>query len=262
MPCREIAKRLKRIGRLRPGARRRGRHRPRRRGGAGTRQRPRIHTFISTSPVHRKHKLQKSAGAGAGDGALPGHPRAQPGASDVEWSARGRHPHRARLSVPLRGDRASRPAPPPSTCPTPSATPRPRNTARCSATVMEKVPGSEKVIFSTHCHNDLGLAVANSLAGVQRRRAAGRMHHQRHRRAGRQRRAGRDRHGHQDARRRAALRRSASTPRCSTAPPSWCRRRPRFPVQYNKAIVGKNAFAHESGIHQDGMLKHRRPTRS
>ena len=35
-----------------------------------------------------------------------------------------------------------------------------------------------------------------------------------------------------------------------------------FPVQYNKAIVGRNAFAHESGIHQDGMLKYRRPTRS
>jgi isopropylmalate/homocitrate/citramalate synthase len=35
-----------------------------------------------------------------------------------------------------------------------------------------------------------------------------------------------------------------------------------FPVQYNKAIVGRNAFAHESGIHQDGMLKNARPTRS
>jgi 2-isopropylmalate synthase len=37
-------------------------------------------------------------------------------------------------------------------------------------------------------------------------------------------------------------------------PRSWCRAH-RFPVQYNKAIVGRNAFAHESGIHQDGMLK-------
>ena len=37
---------------------------------------------------------------------------------------------------------------------------------------------------------------------------------------------------------------------------SWCRRSTTFPVQYNKAIVGRNAFAHESGIHQDGMLKH------
>jgi len=47
-----------------------------------------------------------------------------------------------------------------------------------------------------------------------------------------------------------------STPRSSRAPRSWCRRRS-FPVQYNKAIVGRNAFAHESGIHQDGVLKGR-----
>ena len=81
-------------------------------------------------------------------------------------------------------------------------------------TVRERVPGADKAIFSVHCHNDLGMAVANSLAGVQGRRAAGRMHHQRHRRAGRQRGAGRDRDGDQDARRRAALSTSASTPSC------------------------------------------------
>ena len=72
--------------------------------------------------------------------------------------------------------------------------------------VRERVPDSDKAIFSVHCHDDLGLAVANSLAGVAGRRAAGRVHHQRPRRARRQRGARGGRDGDQDARRRAALR--------------------------------------------------------
>ena len=47
--------------------------------------------------------------------------------------------------------------------------------------VRENVPNSDKAVFSVHCHNDLGMAVANSLAGVAGWRAPGRMHHQRHR---------------------------------------------------------------------------------
>ena len=60
--------------------------------------------------------------------------------------------------------------------------------------VRERVPAidAEGVILSSHCHDDLGLAVANSLAAIQRRRAPGGVHHQRHRRTGRQRRPGRD----------------------------------------------------------------------
>ncbi len=71
--------------------------------------------------------------------------------------------------------------------------------------VRERVPNSDKAVFSVHCHNDLGMAVANSLAGVRARRAADRMHHQRHRRARRQCGAGRGRDGDQDAQRRAAV---------------------------------------------------------
>ena len=110
-------------------------------------------------------------------------------------------------------------------------------------------------VFSVHCHNDLGMAVANSLAGVEGRRAADRMHHQRHRRARRQRRAGRGRDG--DARRATTCCRSgpASTRRMLTRASKLVAAATSFPVQYNKAIVGRNAFAHESGIHQDGMLK-------
>ena len=109
--------------------------------------------------------------------------------------------------------------------------------------------------LSVHCHNDLGLAVANSLAGDPGRRQqvectingigerAGNasleeivMALQRARRPLR----GRDRHRH---RRRSPRRRVSS------------RERTGYAVQPNKAIVGANAFAHEAGIHQDGMLK-------
>ncbi len=82
---------------------------------------------------------------------------------------------------------------------------------------------------------------------------AGGVHRQWHRRAGRQRLSRRDRHGDQDAERGLcsvhALRQSKSISRAGSSPrsPAWC--------QPNKAIVGANAFAHESGIHQDGLLK-------
>jgi len=63
-----------------------------------------------------------------------------------------------------------------------------------------RIPNSDKAIWSVHCHNDLGMAVANSLAGVQTWwRAAGGVHHQRPGRARRQLQPGRGRHGGQDA---------------------------------------------------------------
>ena len=120
---------------------------------------------------------------------------------------------------------------------------------------MEKVPGSEKAIFSVHCHNDLGMAVANSLAGV---RAGARQIECTINGIGE--RAGNAAleeivmaiktrgdvlpyHVGIDAKQ---LNRASKLVSAATS----------FPVQYNKAIVGRNAFAHESGIHQDGMLKH------
>jgi 2-isopropylmalate synthase len=122
--------------------------------------------------------------------------------------------------------------------------------------LIENVANSDKVIWSTHCHNDLGLAVANSLAGVisgarQIECAINGMGE----RAG-----------------NAALEecvmalkvRGDSMPFFTEVVTQKLSRASKmvssitgFPVQYNKAIVGKNAFAHESGIHQDGMLKNR-----
>ncbi len=123
--------------------------------------------------------------------------------------------------------------------------------------LKKHVRGIDKVVLSVHCHNDLGLAVANSLAAVARGRPPGRMHHQRPRRAGRQLRPGRNRHGRQDPRPIT----SGSTTGINTqrlCPTSrLVSHVTGIQVQRNKAIVGQNAFAHEAGIHQDGMLKDR-----
>ena len=124
--------------------------------------------------------------------------------------------------------------------------------------LRERVPEVDGVVLSVHCHNDLGLAVANSLAGVRRRRAPGGVHDQRHRRAGRQRLARGDRDAPEDARRPATSCTRTSAPRRSRARRAWCRGSRATRVQPNKAIVGRNAFAHEAGIHQHGVLAHRR----
>ena len=120
--------------------------------------------------------------------------------------------------------------------------------------LIERVPGADEVVFSTHCHNDLGLAVANSLAGV----AAG------------ARQIECSINGLGERAGNAALEevvmaiktRGDVYPYYTDIDTTLLMRASKlvsavsaFPVQYNKAIVGKNAFAHESGIHQDGVLK-------
>jgi 2-isopropylmalate synthase len=120
--------------------------------------------------------------------------------------------------------------------------------------LRNKVPNADKVIFSTHCHNDLGLAVANSLAGV----LAG------------ARQVECTINGIGERAGNAALEeivmalkvRRDIMPFSTNINTTLLNRASKlvsnvtgFPVQYNKAIVGKNAFSHESGIHQDGMLK-------
>jgi 2-isopropylmalate synthase len=121
-------------------------------------------------------------------------------------------------------------------------------------TLHEKVAGIDKVVVSTHCHNDLGLAVANSLAGVQNgaRQVECTIN-------GIGERAGNasleeivmamrvrpDRYGYETG--------VASEHLFSSS--QMLAEITRVPVQPNKAIIGRNAFAHEAGIHQDGMLK-------
>src|ERR1700688_3311966 len=121
-------------------------------------------------------------------------------------------------------------------------------------TLHEKVAGIDKVVISVHCHNDLGLAVANSLAGVQNgaRQVECTIN-------GIGERAGNasleeivmamrvrpDRYAYETA--------VASEHLFSSS--QMLAEITRVPVQPNKAIIGRNAFAHEAGIHQDGMLK-------
>ncbi|MCX7298473.1 MAG: 2-isopropylmalate synthase, partial [Hyphomicrobiales bacterium] len=120
--------------------------------------------------------------------------------------------------------------------------------------VRERVPNSDKAIFSVHCHDDLGMAVANSLAGV----------------TGGARQIECTINGIGERAGNTALEevvmamqvRNDVMPYWTGIKPAMLTRASKlvsavtsFPVQYNKAIVGRNAFAHESGIHQDGMLK-------
>ena len=124
-------------------------------------------------------------------------------------------------------------------------------------TLRERVPNIHRAVISIHCHNDLGLAVANSLAAVEQ--GAGQIECTIN---GIGERAGncaleevvmalRTRHDHYRARTGIVTERLVPTSRLVANITG-------IQVQRNKAIVGRNAFAHEAGIHQDGMLKERR----
>jgi len=130
----------------------------------------------------------------------------------------------------------------------------PRESAALIRRLIAEVPGAEDVIFATHCHNDLGMATANALAAVE----------------GGARQIECTINGLGERAGNTALEEVVmalkvrhdimpwSTGVDSTKLMNISRRVAMvsgFPVQFNKAIVGKNAFAHESGIHQDGMLK-------
>jgi len=124
-------------------------------------------------------------------------------------------------------------------------------------TLIERVPNADKAIFSVHCHNDLGLAVANSLAAVENgaRQVECTMN-------GLGERAGnasleeivmimKTRSDRYDLEMGIDTTKIVPTSKLVSSITG-------MPVQANKAIVGANAFAHESGIHQDGMLKHKK----
>ncbi|KUJ73706.1 2-isopropylmalate synthase [Ruegeria marisrubri] len=122
--------------------------------------------------------------------------------------------------------------------------------------LIETVPGADEVVFATHCHNDLGMATANALAAV----------------AGGARQIECTVNGLGERAGNTALEEVVMALKVRNDIMPWhtgidttkimhISRRVStvsgFPVQFNKAIVGKNAFAHESGIHQDGMLKNK-----
>ncbi len=218
--------------------------------------RPRIHTFVSTSPIHLAHQMNKTQ-----DEVLAIIARTVTQARnlvpDVEWSAMDatRTPvdYLCRcVEVAIKAGATTINLPDTVGYATPA-----EYEAMFRAVIAharERVPDADRAIFSTHCHDDLGLAVANSLAGV----------------AGGARQIECTINGLGERAGNAALEeivmavrtRPDGLPYSTGIDAAMLTRASKlvsavssFPVQYNKAIVGRNAFAHESGIHQDGVLK-------
>ncbi|MGC2373579.1 MAG: 2-isopropylmalate synthase [Solirubrobacteraceae bacterium] len=213
---------------------------------------PRIHTFIATSDIHIERKLQTTREDVKGQvRAAVAHARSY--TEDVEFSpedgSRSDVPYMAEV-IQIALDEGATTINVPDTV----GYALPDEYAAMFGELYRLVPDLRDVIVSVHCHDDLGLAVANSLAGIQAgcRQVECAVN-------GIGERAG-----------NAALEEIAMLLR--TREPAlhlWTgidtteiaktsrlvSRLTGYPVQPNKAIVGRNAFAHEAGIHQDGVLK-------
>ena len=215
--------------------------------------RRRIHTFLSTSPVHMKYKLQKEPQE-VYEMVIAQVTRARNYTDDVEWSSEDGT--RTEFDFLCRCVEAAIKAGATTiNIPDTVGYTVPDEYFSLIKRLRENVPNSDAARFSVHCHNDLGMAVANSLAGVD---AGARQIECTVNGIG-------ERAGN------AALEEVVMAMRVrNDVLPYWTKidatmltRASKlvsavtsFPVQFNKAIVGRNAFAHESGIHQDGMLKH------
>ena len=215
-------------------------------------KRGRIHTFISTSPQHRDHILRMTP-EDVVEAVHKSVTHARNLCGDVEWSAQDAS--RTERDVLRRCvETAIRAGAQTINLPDTVGYTYPDEYAEMFRDLIENVPGADGVILSAHCHNDLGLAVANSLAAIQ---AGARQVEVAINGIGE--RAGNcaleevvmalkvraDRLPYGTRIRTEHITRASRYVSAITG----------FPVQFNKAIVGKNAFAHEAGIHQDGMLK-------
>jgi 2-isopropylmalate synthase len=215
-------------------------------------RRGRIHTVIATSPLHMKAKLQMEPEAVL-QAVIDSVTRARNHIDDVEWSCEDGT--RSEVDFLCRCVEAAIKAGATTVnIPDTVGYTTPDEYRVLFETVIERVPNSDKAIFSVHCHNDLGLAVANSLAGcVGGARQIECAVNGLGERAGNTSleevvMAMRVRPDVLPFQTRIDTTKLMRASKLVSAVSS-------FPVQYNKAIVGRNAFAHESGIHQDGMLK-------
>ena len=214
---------------------------------------PRIHTFIGTSPIHREFQVRLNKEEiieKINDTVL----HARNLCEDVQWSpmdaTRTEDDFLCKV-VETAIKAGARTINIPDTV----GYTAPRESAKIINMLKNRVPNIDKVIIATHCHNDLGMATANSLSAVE---AGARQIECTINGLGE--RAGNTAleevvmaikvrndilpfHSLVDTKKLMSASRLVATVSG-------------FPVQFNKAIVGKNAFAHESGIHQDGMLKH------
>jgi 2-isopropylmalate synthase len=215
-------------------------------------ERPRIHIFLSTSPLHMKYKLKMEPDAVL-QLAVDSVTLARNYAADVEWSAEdGSRTDPEFLCRCVEA--AIRAGATTINIPDTVGYAVPEDMERIFTMLRERVPGADDVILSTHNHNDLGLAVANTLAAV---RAGVRQIECTINGIGE--RAGnaaleevvmairtrKDVMDYTNSIKSEHILRVSKMLSTITG----------FDVQPNKAIVGRNAFAHESGIHQDGMLK-------
>jgi len=215
-------------------------------------KRKRIHTFIATSPLHMKFKLQMEPQEVL-EKIAESVSYARQFTDDVEWSCEDGT--RTEIDFMCRAvELAIKSGASTINIPDTVGYTLPEEYTRIIKALLDRVPNIDKAVLSTHCHNDLGLAVANSLAGV----AAG------------ARQVECTINGLGERAGNAALEEIVMTirTRLDLLPVATGIRTEEiiaasrlvsgitgFAVQNNKAIVGANAFAHESGIHQDGMLK-------
>lgn len=217
-------------------------------------ERSRIHTFIATSPIHMQMKL-KMEPEQVIEYAVRAVKRARQYTDDVEFSAedagRSDEDFLCRILEAVIDAGAST-----LNIPDTVGYSIPSEFGATIASLMQRIPNADKAIFSVHCHNDLGMAVANSLSAVMNgaRQVECTIN-------GLGERAGnasleevvmaiKTRHDAFNCETGLDTREILT---CSKLVSSITG----FPVQPNKAIVGANAFAHESGIHQDGVLKNR-----
>jgi 2-isopropylmalate synthase len=214
----------------------------------------RIHTFIATSPIHMSQKLRMTPDEVVKQ-AVWAVKRARQYTDNVEFSPEDAG--RSEIDFLCRViEQAINAGATTINVPDTVGYNLPQQFGETIRTLLERIPNADKAVFSVHCHNDLGLAVANSLAAVtQGARQVECTINGLGERAG-----------------NASLEEVVMAVRtrrdlfsCDTNLDTTqivnCSRLVSgitgFPVQPNKAIVGANAFAHESGIHQDGVLKNR-----
>jgi len=214
-------------------------------------RRPRIHTFIGTSPLHRAiPNLNRDEMAERIHETVT---HARNLCDNIQWSpmdaTRTEEDYLCRVvEIAIKAGATT------INVPDTVGYTAPRESADLIRMLIEKVPGADDVIFATHCHNDLGMATANALAAVE----------------GGARQIECTINGLGERAGNTALEEVVMALKVRHDIMPWTTgvdttkimnisRRVAavsgFAVQYNKAIVGKNAFAHESGIHQDGMLK-------
>ena len=212
---------------------------------------PRIHTFIGTSPLHRA--IPNLTMDEMADVIHETVSHARNLCDNVQWSpmdaTRTEHDYLCRVvEIAIKAGATT------INIPDTVGYTAPTESADLIRMLLERVPGADEIIFATHCHNDLGMATANALAAVD---AGARQIECTINGLG-------ERAGNtalEEVVMAMKVRQDImpyQTHIDTTKIMNISRRVAQvsgFPVQFNKAIVGKNAFLHESGIHQDGVLK-------